>query len=122
MQALVVDDKIKERIDAVVKFAELNVYSMDDLLDMMNEQKTIPGDIEGHVCHIPFGYRIVFSIENQVMGRVKHFTVSLEGNKYPSVESVKLLLPLFGIKAPLEKCVVEVKETPVVHINILSEE
>lgn len=110
MRLLIIDDTIKEVIQRVVTYAEMHVYSMDDLLDMYNKQLPIVGDIPEHVCHIPMGFRVVYSIEEQNVGKIRHISISVEtSGKLPSVPAIEQIIKLFGYTNDLCDCLVRLE-------------
>lgn len=95
----------------MVEYAHQHVLSMDDLLDIFNGQEPPVGDRPEHVCQLPVGYRVVFNLEKQNHGVVRHISVSVDSpGKLPNIEAVREIARLFGIKKELEECVVSVEE------------
>jgi len=48
------------------------------------------------------GFRVVFCIEEQNVGKVKHISISVDApNKLPNMEAVALIVDLFGIEGPI---------------------
>lgn len=122
LRPLVIDDKVIENIKAVVAHAEKNAFTMDDLLDMKNGQKAIAGNLEEYTVHINFGYKVVFSIEDQPSGMIRHLSASVnEHGKMPSVPSVEELIRLFGFQNKLHDCHLGLEEVAEGHyaINVL---
>jgi len=108
MRPLIINQQIIDIIQGIIKHAERNPFSMDDLLDRMNKQVPQPGDMDEFRCIIPFGYQVVFSIEDQVRSKVRHLSVSVPvKGALPSVESVREIITLFGFKNKLEDCMVK---------------
>lgn len=108
---LIITPEIKGELLSLKKYAEENAYSMDDLLDMYNKQKPVPGDIKEHVRYIPFGFRVVFSIENQIKAQVKHLSVSIDtDNLLPGIPAVELIMEEIGFTKKFEECLVRIEE------------
>ncbi len=113
MRALYIDDSVRSAVNKVVDYANLNILTIDDMLDIMNGQKIPPGDIKEHCIIIFDGYGCIFSIEEQNQGRVRHLSVHLTNAKdpglfLPSPEAVRAIAMLFGIKC-IEDCHVSIE-------------
>lgn len=75
MGALFIDDDTRGKITAVIAHAEKNIFSMDDLLDLLNKQALPAGDRKGFSCIIPVGYRCVYSLEMQAPDYIRSYNV-----------------------------------------------
>jgi hypothetical protein len=110
MRLLVIDSNIREKIAALVKYAEENPVSIDELLDTINKQAKPVGDFSQHTLNLPFGYRLVYSIEEQPKGRIRHLSMSVnEDEKLPNIEVVKEVLKIIGFKNELENCMIKLE-------------
>lgn len=106
----------RESIKQVKEFAEKNVLSFDDLLDIKNGAAPFVGRRKGHSCIIPSDFRIVYSVELHPKKdgsgftklRVMSMSVPAEG-KLPSVESVQMVLPELGYTSKFEDSYVTVE-------------
>src|SRR5437762_4044175 len=108
---MIIDEDAKQKIKAVIVHAEANVFSMDDLLDIYNKQEKVAADQSGFVCEIPVGYRIVYSLEDQPAGIVRHLSVSVDEDKcLPNPPTVELLMKLFGFQSDLAFCHVKLED------------
>lgn len=108
---LIITPEIKEELLSLKEYAEKNTYSMDDLLDMYNKQKPVAGDIKEHVRHIPVGFRVVYSTENQTKGFIKHLSISIdEDNALPGIPAVELIMKELGFEDGLENCLINLEE------------
>src|SRR5688572_22092740 len=97
MRALLIDENVRSQINDVIDYSHKNPYSMDDLLDTINGQMLPAGDNPKHVIHIPIGYRVVYSIEHQVHGDLKHISISVDTiGRLPSSDAVSMILEEFG--------------------------
>jgi hypothetical protein len=102
MRALLIDEITRKKIADVIRYAEENVYSMDDLLDMINGQLRPPGDDVFRVIVIPIGYRTVYSLEDQASGMCRHISISVPNSgKLPSIPAVQMIIKEFGFKNDL---------------------
>lgn len=96
---LVLTDEGVAEIAAVVRYAEAHRHSLAQVLAMVGKRMPPPGNDPQHCVLLPFGYRCVFSIEQQPPGWMRHLSVSVlpaPVGAAPSVEAVAVLLPLFG--------------------------
>jgi hypothetical protein len=110
MRPLIIEEKISEGIAGLVAHAEKNPFSVDELLDIYNLEGAIPGTMEDFTLYIPCGYRIVFTIEEQPAGRIRHLSVSVDKEgKLPNVNAVLLIMGEIGFKKPLDECKVSIE-------------
>jgi hypothetical protein len=94
----------------LVAYAEKNPVSMDELLDTVNKQAKPVGDFSQHTLNLPFGYRLVYSIEEQPKGRIRHLSMSVnEDEKLPNEFVVREVMKLIGFKNELENCMVKLE-------------
>ena len=111
LRPLIINDDIKENIAALVANAEMHPVTVDDMLDLKNGEKKPVGDNWCHTLLLPFGYRIVFSIENWPRGKQRHMSMSVdEDKKLPNMEAVKEIMRLIGYRSELEKCYVYLED------------
>jgi hypothetical protein len=117
MQSLIINDAIKHQIKCVVDYAEANRIGAACLLRIVQgDDHLIPGNQPGHVCVVPFGYRCVFSIEEQINSKMKvigwhrHLSVSVPNDKSPSSAgktptgpAMGLLMMEFGFRGDFSK-------------------
>lgn len=103
MRPMLIGPDEKLAIEALIERAENSPFTIDDLLDMKNGAMAIAGDMGPFTIDIPFGYKVVFSHEQQPAGLVKHLSVSVPVvDKLPSRDSVVALMAEFGYKKPLQ--------------------
>lgn len=116
MRPLIIDDTVRAAVHKLIKHAEENPFTVDDLLDIKNGQQPPAGDREGFCCIIPFDYRVVYSIEMQPQGKAQHMSISVPvAGKYPSPWAVSMIGDLLGF-ADLEKCHVWIDEADVINV------
>jgi len=123
MRPLIISNDACVAIRKVIAYAEKHVMNMDELLDIYNGDLPPAGDRPEHVCEIPVGYRVVYSIERQNDLDVKHISISVDNPaKLPSVESAREILKAFYIETKLEECKVRIDGKPGEHqcIDILA--
>lgn len=111
MRVLIIDEVAKERINQVIGHAEDNVFSFDDLLDIYNKQATSAGDMTAYTTYLHRGYKVVYSLEMQPMGKCRHLSVSVDkAGKLPSIDAVELIMKEFGFRGSIEDCNVSMEE------------
>ncbi len=98
-------------IKQVVKHAELNPFSIDDLLDRMNHPELSPGINPNFQFEICGCIKMVFTIEHQQAGKVRHLSLSTnEKGKYPNMDATKFIMSVIGFTNQLEDCQVFVEK------------
>jgi hypothetical protein len=104
MRPFIIDDTTKQAIERIKTHAEANVYTIDDLLDIKNgDESLIPGNNPDFTCTLPFGYRVVFTVEAQFDGsRVRHLSMSVDTpGKSPNPIAVQEVMKLAGFEKDL---------------------
>lgn len=110
VRPLLIDKDLTDQIDTLVKYAEKNPITMDYLLDQKNGEEKPPGDYEGYSITLPFGYRIVFTIELQPAGKIRHLSMSVnEDGSLPNEFAVQQIMDLIGFKNPLRQCKIAIE-------------
>jgi len=120
MRLLIINDESRALIKKVIEYAESHIYSLDDLLDIKNKQLSVAGDEPEFSCEIPDGFRVVYTIENQPMGKVRHISISIktdEPNKLPNPAAVEMIIAEFGFKNKLQDCHVSLEKD--IAINVI---
>lgn len=118
MRLLVINEEVKKRVVEVKRFADENPITVTAPV----EEVQLAGDKSEFVTYIPDGYRVVYSIENQPKGKVRHLSVSLVGNgSLPSPHSVEAIIELFGFEKKLHDCKIYLEEIEPEHhaMNVL---
>lgn len=111
MRALVIDDNTRHQLSSLAEYAESNPFSFDELLDVKNKAIMPAGDMEEFTRFIPDGYKVVYSIENQPVGTVRHLSVSVNRRgKLPSTHSVIEIMKLIGFQNIIERCKVGLED------------
>lgn len=111
-----------EKIMAVVKHGAANPFSMDDLLDRINNPGLSPGTEPGFQCWIPDGFKIVYTEENQLKGRVRHLSMSCDKKgTLPVPQAVSAIMQIIGFTSPVEQCMVFIEDLEPRHkaVNVL---
>jgi len=98
MRALIIDSNAKLAIAKVIEYAEGNIVTRRQLLAAMEGMEGPIGDKAGHVCMLRNGYRVAFSIEDQLAGMARHISISIPDSKedYPNPLAASLILNEFG--------------------------
>ena len=111
MSAMIITEEVSARIKEVVHYAEKHIFSMDDMLDIMNKQREPPGNDPNHVVFIPIGIKVVFTMDKQNIGICKHISISVDRpGKLPNPLVVENILLEFGIETPMHDCVIDVED------------
>lgn len=113
MLPLIIGADEKQTLKKLKQFAEDHPMTMDDLLDILNGGPA-PGDREGYTCFIPFGFRVVFTIEpNRQGNKIRRVSVSIASKRgLPSFEAVEMIMEELGFinKINSGKCKVFIEE------------
>ena len=104
MRALIIDQSVTKEVEKLVEYAEKHPFTFDDMLDIKNGEESPAGDRPEYVLKIPVGYRVVFCIELQKY-KVRHLSVSVDGEGLPNPAAVLGIMELFGFKNSLGDCV-----------------
>lgn len=93
----------KKSLKELVENAERNVYTMDNLLDIYNGASPPPGDLPGFSCEIAYGYKVVYTLEDQNLGRLRHLSVSVATpGKLPDPHAIEAIMEGIGFDYGLE--------------------
>lgn len=97
MRVLIIGPKEKEKLQRLKEFAEANPIQYAEMMKIMNGKKNPVGDDPRFVAYIPEGFRVVYSVEAQKAGLMRHCSISVRGNgKLPNVAAVDELIKLLG--------------------------
>ena len=75
METIKISSSQKEMLCQLRIYAEENPLSMDDLLDTMNKEKAPVGNSNSHRVYLDDGIKVVYSIEKQIPGLVRHLSI-----------------------------------------------
>lgn len=99
---LLIDNDVIERLRQLEEYAQQHIFSMDEMLDVSNGQAPAAGAMKEFTCLIPVGFKVVFAIESQPAGYIRHLSVSLgDGRRAPSVPVVVEIMKMLGFKTNL---------------------
>lgn len=121
MTPLLIDETVKARIQEVRAYAEKNKLNRAMMERIVAGEEPFVGEDPGFECSIPFGFRVVFSIEEHPCGWCHHFSMSVETpGRVPNINAVRLLMMEFGISRPLEECLVEMENCIPPAVNVIA--
>lgn len=122
LRALVLDSASLEKLAILKKHAEDNVFSMDDVMDMVNDKKTRIGDMKGFQIDIPVGFRVCYSME-YCPHLCRHLSISVDApNGLPNVVAVEEIMKHLGFTQPLSDCrltLFEAKDNVPANIDVM---
>lgn len=89
-----------QAIKKLKQWAEAHVISFDDLKAIDANSKPPVGDDPRHVIFLPVNVRVVFSIEQQPKGLVRHLSISIKQRsmtgRFPDPNFANEILKAFG--------------------------
>lgn len=99
------------RLKELKEYAEANPWTINYQLDANNGQRSGPGLIDEYQCSIPLGYKVVFTIEANPAGMVRHLSMSVkDGDRLPNPGGAKMIMHILGFKQPLMNCKISVED------------
>ena len=103
MSVLAYDESVRRQIRTLVENANLNIYGMDDLLDMMNRQIAIPGEKPKHLVLVPIGRWICYYlVDHPNKGRCHYFHIMPDiTGEIPNRSQMEYIVKEFGIDRSL---------------------
>lgn len=103
MRRLIIDEDVRYIIKKVVNYANRHELTLQDIKDTLLGVKQPVGDNVNHVCFIPDGHRVVYSIENQPSGKYKHISISIDKEGLlPNIEAIKTIIKEFDYEIDLD--------------------
>lgn len=114
MEVFITDAAILQRLEEIREYAEIHIFEMDELLDLMNEDKRVqnkeprtdikfPGERPEHCCYIPFDFKVVFTVDVAANGvKVRHVSIGRrKPDTLPSPMVLLQIIPYLGFKGGL---------------------
>lgn len=103
MSVFAFDYFIRQKIRKVIDYANDNIYQLDDILDMMNNQMEYPGTNPEHQVLIPIGRFICYYlVDHPIKGRCHYFQIKPDASgQFPDRKSLEYIVKEFGIEKPL---------------------
>lgn len=97
---LIIDDSTRADIKRVMTYAHNNPMTMDMMLDVFNNPSLAPGNDVNHTVIISDGFKVVYTVDEQVLGKMKHLSISIGGRPdiLPSIEAVNIIMKEFDFK------------------------
>jgi hypothetical protein len=102
MQALLIGPEEKQKIQAVLDYAERNIIDHKLLMRMANGTLPPVGDNPNFACAIPKDHRVVFSYEIHKGRKARHISVSVANKTLPHPQAVNLILKEFGFNEVID--------------------
>ena len=105
---MILTEKDKFHIKRIKKFAEENIVSFEVVKQIAAGLLPLAGDDINHTAILDSRYRIVFSIENQPAGNIRHFSIS-HPHKIENSDVEKIITEL-GYEGTLNQCITNQEE------------
>lgn len=111
MRVLIIDNNVKLNAKLLIEHASANPLTMDDIVKTLDGLKEPVGNDPKFTLMIDDGYKVVYSIEEQSKGKVKHMSISVnEPKKLPSPDAVEEIMKLLEFKDPIESAFLDIEE------------
>lgn len=93
----------RQQIRKVVDYANVNIYQLDDILDMMNNQKITPSEMPEHIVFVGIGRWICyFLVDHPNKGRCHYFQIKPDFfGQLPDKPELEYIVEEFGIENTL---------------------
>lgn len=100
---LAFDDAMMQRIEKVIEYANKNIYSTDNILDMMNSQKAVPSEDPNHLILLPIARWVCyFKVDHPIKGLCHYFQIQPDAFGGPAdKDEMQQILKAFEIDTPL---------------------
>lgn len=111
MGIFIIDDKIIESLKTLKEHAEANPFSMEMLEETITGERPIPGDTKEFTRFIPMGFKVVYTIENQDAGMIRHLSMSVDTpGKMPHPHEVIEVMKFLGFEKDIFNCILDLEE------------
>lgn len=100
MRPMILGTTENDALNRIRAYAEAHPIPLERLKAMVEEGAS-PGDNPERVCFIPFGFRVVFTIENQPNGWSRHLSISCRdapSGKLPNSAAMQLIGRALGMR------------------------
>jgi len=106
VRVLYINEIIKENIQRMIKNAEANKIDINQMRKISEGLLPAVGYDANFTCNIEHGFKVVFSIEQQLdKNWYRHMSVSInDKSKLPSIPAVELLMQEFGFIGGIHDC------------------
>lgn len=128
MRPLIIAAQEREGIAKVKAYAQEHIQSLTNIITDMNNPDRAAGNDRNLRIVLPFGYRVVYSLEQQVPGLMAHLSVSVDSRPdngvlaLPHPIAINEILKAFGMQ-PLDSEVMtwqeEIKDGGGAAVNVL---
>lgn len=104
MRPFVITDETRQALDTLREYAEQHPITVDPTDPSASPRV---GDNLEYVREVPFGYKVVYSIELQPAGVVQHLSMSVSTpGRLPSPAVVREVATMLQFTAPPEECMI----------------
>ena len=105
LRPLIIDEDAKTDIARVIAYAAEHPLDTKTMHRAIVHPEMAIGNNQKHGCIVKIGYRCVYSIEDQPMGKCRHLSVSVLGSgTAPNEAAVEMLMKEFGFTCSLTNC------------------
>lgn len=110
IRPLIIDEELRLKIAGMVEHAEKNIFTLEDMKNLMRGEANPAGDLYGFNMETIFGYRVVYSIEEHPykaggIALCRHLSMSVdEPGKLPNEYAIQEIMGLIGFKNKLKQC------------------
>lgn len=103
MSMLAFFENERQQIRKVVEYGNNNIYQLDDILDMWNNEKITPSEIPEHLVLVSVGRWICyFLVDHPNKGRCHYFQIKPDfRGVLPDKDELEYIVKEFGIENPL---------------------
>jgi len=97
MRPLVINEESKEKIKKVIEYANAHPTTLTEIKEGISGFKKAVGDTTPQlVLNLDFGFRVVYSVEEQPFVPCRHLSISVDGLGYPNPGHCNAILKEFG--------------------------
>lgn len=107
------DNNVRKKVRDIIEYANQNIYQVDDILDMMNKEITVPGEKPEHLVLAPLGRWICYYLVDHPQKGLSHY-FQIKPNslgKLPDKPELEYILKEFDIETPLLEEYISIDET-----------
>lgn len=106
MSILVISEDDIIKTNKIIAYAEAHIVTYDYLKAVADGKADPIGNTPENSMYFFNGYRVVFSIDEQLGGLMKHLSISHRDMTLPLVFAARRIMELFKFKNELENCIV----------------
>jgi hypothetical protein len=128
MRPLVINEEVRAHVARIKEYAGEHAMNIFELFRMVGEKKAVGDDLNLRIV-IPFGYRVIYSQEQQSVGLCDHISISVDLEEkpekpvLPNAYAVAEICQLFEM-APLDESITiwveEIQDGGLGAVNVLS--